>query len=115
MRAVGSALGRNPVPLLIPCHRVVRSDGHIGDYVFGGEAKRAILTHEGVEPEGLERLARTGVRYLGSDTTRIYCFPTCRNARRISERHRIPFASETRAGAAGYRPCRVCRPLSRSA
>lgn len=115
VRAVGSALGRNPVPLLIPCHRVVRSDGHIGDYVFGGEAKRAILTHEGVEPEGLERLARTGVRYVGSATTRIYCFPTCRHARRITERHRIPFGSEARARAAGYRPCRVCRPLSRSA
>ncbi len=48
MRAVGSALGRNPVPLLVPCHRVVRSDGTVGDFAFGGAAKRALLEAEGV-------------------------------------------------------------------
>jgi O-6-methylguanine DNA methyltransferase len=46
VRAVGSALARNPVPLLIPCHRVVRSDGSIGHYVFGAAAKRALLASE---------------------------------------------------------------------
>jgi O-6-methylguanine DNA methyltransferase len=49
-RAVGSALGRNPIPLLIPCHRVVRSDGRIGHYIFGSEAKRTLLRAEGVLP-----------------------------------------------------------------
>jgi len=48
VRAVGSALGHNPVPLLIPCHRVVRSDGQIGNYIFGSQAKRALLEAEGV-------------------------------------------------------------------
>jgi O-6-methylguanine DNA methyltransferase len=49
VRAVGSALRKNPVPVLIPCHRVVRSDGHIGQYALGGSAnKRAILAAEGV-------------------------------------------------------------------
>jgi methylated-DNA-[protein]-cysteine S-methyltransferase len=49
VRAVGSALGHNPVPLLIPCHRVVRQDGHIGHYGLGGSpVKRAILAAEGV-------------------------------------------------------------------
>lgn len=46
VRAVGSALGRNPVPLLIPCHRVTRSDGDIGEYVFGSPVKRALLSRE---------------------------------------------------------------------
>lgn len=46
VRAVGSALGRNPVPLLIPCHRVVRSDGSPGDYVFGAAAKARLLAAE---------------------------------------------------------------------
>jgi O-6-methylguanine DNA methyltransferase len=114
VRAVGTALARNPIPLLIPCHRVVRSDCRIGDYAFGSEAKRAALKAEGVEPEVLERLARSGVRYYGSDTTRIYCFPTCRNARRIAERHRVSFNSEPAASAAGYRPCAVCRPAVRA-
>jgi O-6-methylguanine DNA methyltransferase len=110
VRAVGSALRRNPVPLLIPCHRVVRSDGSPGEYVFGRDAKRAVLAAEGVDVEGLEQLARSQTRYYGSDTTRIYCFPTCRNARRIAARHRVPFSSTQEAAAAGYRPCRVCRP-----
>jgi alkylated DNA nucleotide flippase Atl1 len=44
---------------LIPCHRVVRSDGHIGDYALGGsENKRVILMAEGVRPDELQRLAR---------------------------------------------------------
>lgn len=113
VRAVGSALARNPIPLLIPCHRVVRSDGYIGNYALGGApAKRSVLAQEGVAPEDLERLAGSGARYIGSDTTRIYCFPTCRHARRIEERHRVPFASDTAAAMAGYRPCRVCRPAA---
>jgi O-6-methylguanine DNA methyltransferase len=49
VRAVGSALRKNPVPVLIPCHRVVRSDGHIGQYALGGSANKvAILAAEGV-------------------------------------------------------------------
>ncbi len=48
-RAVGSALRRNPVPLLIPCHRVLRGDGTIGQYNMGGpEVKRRLLELEGV-------------------------------------------------------------------
>jgi O-6-methylguanine DNA methyltransferase len=43
---VGSALGRNPVPILVPCHRVVRSDGRIGDYAFGFAMKRRLLDNE---------------------------------------------------------------------
>jgi O-6-methylguanine DNA methyltransferase len=114
VRAVGSALRRNPIPLLIPCHRVVRTDGSAGEYIFGSEAKRAVLAAEGIDAEGLERLARSGVRYFGSDTTRVYCFPTCRHARRISDRHRVPFSSVAKAAAAGYRPCMDCRPAQAS-
>lgn len=47
VRAVASALARNPVPLLIPCHRVIRSDGDLGDYRFGREAKRIMLEADG--------------------------------------------------------------------
>jgi O-6-methylguanine DNA methyltransferase len=59
VRAVGSALRKNPVPVLIPCHRVVRSDGHIGQYALGGsDNKRAILAAEGLQSDEIERLAR---------------------------------------------------------
>ena len=44
--AVGSACATNPVPLLVPCHRVLRSDGTLGGYVGGLGAKRALLTLE---------------------------------------------------------------------
>jgi O-6-methylguanine DNA methyltransferase len=46
VRAVGSALGRNPVPVLIPCHRVIRSDGSPGQYLFGPDVKESLLRAE---------------------------------------------------------------------
>ena len=116
VRAVGTALGHNPVPLIVPCHRVVRSDGMIGQYSLGGpQNKRTILAEEGAEPDELERLARAGIRYFGSDTTRIFCMPTCSDARRVTERHLRHFRSAEAAEAAGYRPCKHCRPLGLTA
>lgn len=110
VRAVGSALGRNPVPLLIPCHRVVRADGATGDYVFGADTKVRLLDAEGVDLPGLSDLARHGVHYLASDTTGVVCLPTCANARRITPAHRHGFRTLGQAERAGYRPCQVCRP-----
>ncbi|MGC9220063.1 MAG: methylated-DNA--[protein]-cysteine S-methyltransferase [Solirubrobacteraceae bacterium] len=46
-RAAGSALGSNPLPIIIPCHRVVHSDGGLGGYTGGLPVKRALLTLEG--------------------------------------------------------------------
>ncbi|MBD7916923.1 methylated-DNA--[protein]-cysteine S-methyltransferase [Cellulomonas sp. Sa3CUA2] len=46
VRAVGTACALNPVPLLVPCHRVVRSDGSSGRYAGGDEAKRTLLALE---------------------------------------------------------------------
>jgi hypothetical protein len=101
------------VPLIVPCHRVVRSDGTLGQYSLGGpENKRTILAAEGADPDELEGLARAGVRFLGSDTTHIYCMPTCRDARRVRDRHLVQFSSARVAAAAGYRPCLHCRPMA---
>jgi len=46
VRAVGTACATNPVPVVVPCHRVVRSDGAIGNYLGGTEAKIALLALE---------------------------------------------------------------------
>ena len=46
VRAVGSACATNPLPVVVPCHRVVRSDGAMGGYLGGVEAKRVLLTLE---------------------------------------------------------------------
>jgi O-6-methylguanine DNA methyltransferase len=112
VRAVGTALGHNPIPILIPCHRVVRTDGRIGNYAWGTQMKRDLLAGEGLDPEAIERGAARGVRYVGSDTTGIYCFPTCRHTKRITETHRIEFAGSAAAEDAGYRGCKVCRPAA---
>lgn len=48
-RAVGRALARNPFPIIVPCHRAIRSDGHLGGFQGGLEMKRALLQFEGVE------------------------------------------------------------------
>jgi methylated-DNA-[protein]-cysteine S-methyltransferase len=51
-RAVGNALNRNPNPVVVPCHRVVRSDGGIGGYKRGAREKLRLLAREGVKVEG---------------------------------------------------------------
>ena len=48
VRAVGSACATNPLPVVVPCHRVVRSDGSMGGYLGGTEAKRTLLALESV-------------------------------------------------------------------
>jgi hypothetical protein len=113
VRAVGTALANNPIPYFIPCHRVVRTDGQIGNYGGGGpEAKRAILTMEGVRVNRLQELARAGVRYQGVRTTKIFCYPTCHTGRHALEKNIVWLRDEASARAAGFRPCKVCRPAA---
>ncbi|HET9008819.1 MAG TPA: MGMT family protein [Nitrosarchaeum sp.] len=47
-RAVGKIMNKNPYPVIIPCHRVVKSDGKIGGYAYGEEIKSDMLTREGI-------------------------------------------------------------------
>ena len=103
VRAVGTALARNPVPIAIPCHRVVKSDGAIGNYAFGAAMKKSLLEHEGMSEFGK-------LRFVGSLTNDVFCYPTCRHARRINVANRVEFATSARAAAAGYRACSICRP-----
>jgi methylated-DNA-[protein]-cysteine S-methyltransferase len=49
-RAAGTALGSNPIPIVVPCHRVIRSGGDIGNYGGGPEMKRFLLELEGAMP-----------------------------------------------------------------
>ena len=52
-QAVGAAMGVNPLPVVVPCHRVVERDGTLGGFGGGPETKRALLALEGVLPEPL--------------------------------------------------------------
>jgi len=56
-RAVGRALASNPFPLIVPCHRAVRSDGRLGGFQGGTEMKRALLEAEGVRIDAAGRVA----------------------------------------------------------
>ena len=47
-RAVGKIMNKNPYPVIIPCHRVIKSDGKIGGYAYGEEIKSDMLTREGI-------------------------------------------------------------------
>ena len=58
VRAAGSACASNPLPIVVPCHRVVRADGLIGSYRGGAEAKAFLLEHE----EHHARMAQSGNR-----------------------------------------------------
>ncbi len=111
VRAVGTALANNPIPYFIPCHRVVRADGVIGNYGGGGpEAKKSILSLEGVRLQRLQELARHGLRYEGVKSTKVYCYPTCHHARRADESRAVWLHDAAEAKAKGFRPCKVCRP-----
>ena len=47
-RAIGRILGKNPNPIVVPCHRVVMSDGKLGGYAYGSTRKRELLEKEGI-------------------------------------------------------------------
>ncbi len=51
-RAIGGVMAKNPIPIVVPCHRVVASDGSIGGFSGGLELKRKLQTHEGLTPGG---------------------------------------------------------------
>ncbi len=112
VRAVGTICARNIVPLVVPCHRVVPATGGVGNYAFGTPMKRELLRREGVDVDSLEKLAQGGIRYIGSRTTKIVCFPTCRDAKRIREENRVPFRGAEQAREKGFRPCLHCQPFA---
>lgn len=63
VRAVGNALATNPFPLIVPCHRAVRSDGGLGGFQGGPAMKRALLEREGVPFDRAGRVAVARFHY----------------------------------------------------
>jgi O-6-methylguanine DNA methyltransferase len=113
VRAVGNALAKNPVPLILPCHRVVPSTGGVGQYAFGSSMKRTLLEAEGAPLARLESLARRGVRFLGSPSTGVFCVPACPGEGNEPDlEHCTEFRTAGDALRNGYRPCPRCRPVA---
>ena len=61
-RAVGNALNKNPYPIIVPCHRVVRSDGSLGGFSKGPKAKMKLLKAEGLTPRAIRDIIKTKER-----------------------------------------------------
>ena len=99
VRAVGTALGRNPVPFIVPCHRVLQTGGGLGGYLFGTDVKSRLLS-----------LERTTPVYEGCTSTHIVCRVGCIHGRHMRPDNRVVFASVEDARSIGYRPCKVCKP-----
>src|SRR5438270_5559695 len=101
VRAVGTALANNPIPYFIPCHRVIRSDGLIGNYGGGGpEAKKNILTLEGVQLRRLQELAHAGFRYECVRSTKVFCCLTCYHGGAAKEQNIVQYHTDEDAHSA---------------
>jgi methylated-DNA-[protein]-cysteine S-methyltransferase len=108
-RAVGNALHNNPVPIYVPCHRVISSDGRIGGYGGGAARKLRLLRSEGFAVEG-NTASLPGTIVWGHKGTKIYCRPSCRTRARVDRARILFFADAEQAQRAGMRPCKICRP-----
>lgn len=106
VRAAGSVLARNPVPLLIPCHRVTRSDGALGSYMFGTARKEQLLRAEHAALDRSAERAARGHHFLGDVDAGTYCYPTCHHA--PAEPSTRGFRDAAAARAAGFAPCPHC-------
>ncbi len=105
-RAVGSAMATNPIPIFVPCHRVVRSDGTVGYYGGGPSLKVRLLRAEGFDVDSHNHLETL----WGHRDTRIYCRPQCYAGQRTDPVKMVMFADSEHARRAGMRPCKSCRP-----
>ncbi len=100
VRAVGNVCAHNPVPLVVPCHRVVPAAGGLGDYGFGPEMKRRLLEREGVDLERVERMEQAKAKYVKAGD-RVVLLPEL--PPRARHRQQRPRAGARRAGGGGAR------------
>ncbi|MBV8771987.1 MAG: methylated-DNA--[protein]-cysteine S-methyltransferase, partial [Deltaproteobacteria bacterium] len=107
-RAIGNTVASNPIPIYVPCHRVIRSDGSLGNYGGGPERKLKLLRAEGFAVDVRRRMPAEAV--YGHWSSRIYCRPTCTAVHRTDRRKWLIFADSERARRFGMRACKLCRP-----
>ncbi len=107
-RAIGNTVASNPVPIYVPCHRVIRSDGSLGNYGGGPERKLKLLRAEGFGVDSRRRVPPDAV--YGHWASRIFCRPSCAAVRRVERRQWLIFAGPERARQFGMRACKLCHP-----
>lgn len=107
-RAIGNAMGSNPIPIYVPCHRVIKSDLSIGNYGGGVKRKLKLLRAEGFAVGNDLRMPARAV--MGHQRTHIYCRPQCSAARRADAGRMFIYADPELARSAGLRACKICHP-----
>jgi O-6-methylguanine DNA methyltransferase len=107
-RAIGNTVAANPVPIYVPCHRVIRSDGSLGNYGGGPERKLQLLRAEGFGVDRQRRVPPEAV--YGHWRSHIFCRPTCSAVRRGERRQWLIFANSQGAQRFGMRACKLCQP-----
>ena len=107
-RAIGTTMATNPIPIFVPCHRVIKSDGTIGNYGGGVANKIKLLRAEGFEVGRDLRLPSRAV--MGHRHTKIFCRPDCSAARRADPTRMLIFADSKSARHEGLRACKLCKP-----
>jgi methylated-DNA-[protein]-cysteine S-methyltransferase len=112
-RAVAQALRWNPLPIVIPCHRVIGSSGALTGYA----GRKVGLKQRLLSLEGVPTAKRAGVLGIAPQAMYVlypgdqeYCVPTCPSLDRREPSPLVRFASRDVAEAAGLAPCTTCRP-----
>jgi methylated-DNA-[protein]-cysteine S-methyltransferase len=112
-RAVAQALRWNPLPLAVPCHRIVGSSGALVGYA----GDKVTLKHRLLSVEGVRTLRRPhdwevarAAMYARYENEREYCVPTCSSLSRVTLAKLTLFGSRAGAEALGLAPCTTCRP-----
>jgi methylated-DNA-[protein]-cysteine S-methyltransferase len=111
VRAVAQALRHNPLPIVVPCHRIIGSDGHLTGYAGRRVGlKERLLAVEGVRTEHTvePRVARRSLYHYVPSESREYCLPTCGSIGRRPIC--LLFTSPAQADRLGLAPCTTCRP-----
>ncbi|HEX2227224.1 MAG TPA: methylated-DNA--[protein]-cysteine S-methyltransferase [Candidatus Binatia bacterium] len=108
-RAVGNALHHNPLPIYVPCHRIIASSGRLGGYGGGAARKLQLLRSEGFSLAELATKLPANAIWAHSES-KIYCRRNCPSAARANRARMMFFAGAEEALRAGMRPCKTCRP-----
>ena len=112
-RAVAQALRHNPLPIVVPCHRVIGSTGALTGYAGDKLAlKERLLSLEGVPITHARReghIVRAAM-YVRADHDAEYCVPTCGSLSTLPLWRLTLYGLREHAEAAGFAPCTTCRP-----
>ena len=111
IRAVGNVMAQNPIPFLLPCHRIVPSNGDIGKYYYGSKMKELLLEKEGLDIEKLTSWKQRGVYFIGNPNTGYYCYPTCQQVFDNYNNHYWEYRTGEEAISDGLQACQDCRPF----